>query len=666
MRARVAFGGLHTWAVAMNRHGIPFSRALLPALLAAGLSLGTMAHAQSRDAVRNDVEAARATGAAGLALELASRHRAAFSDLEYARLRHAALAQRLRWAQDEMRESIAPTRTRDLDTALGEGWRLLDSLPASGEFAPLRLQVTYDMVFGLALRGRASSATQLFESLNKPLDAYPPYVLVSAGDAYEYQERLDAAIAAYETALRIAGPGDVDEVAVRERLFYAYLDRGRPEQAGENLARIERASPALVELAPNPETPNTDYERAKRMQAQYLLYTGRTSQGIIAVDALRHDAPFSTGLRNAAADARMSDGHPEAARQAYQIATREQPNDTEALIGLARSSLTLRDLRTAREISTALSQRLPESSAVRNLRRDVDVYESPLLVMEGAASRGPSDGGIVAGREWSLDTKLYTAPIANDWRVFVHQFTGKANIEDQHRSRIRNGVGVDYRRDRIEAAGEVHHSTGMGGRTGVSGNVHVYPADTWRLTAEFDTDSNDLPWRAYWNGVHGWNASLGVRYQPSARRYLDATYKRDDYSDGNVRQSAGLTWFETLYESPRHAVSGWASVNASRNSLTDVSYFSPRHDLTGQLTAMYEWRPWRDGQKAFRQRVYGTVGTYRQAGFSTEPLWEIRLEQVWDLPRHTTITYGIGYGRRSYDGQPENRATAYFSLNVPF
>ncbi|WP_253206911.1 poly-beta-1,6 N-acetyl-D-glucosamine export porin PgaA [Verticiella alkaliphila] len=641
---------------------------MLPTLLAAGLCLGHAAHAQpsSRDAVRNEVDAARAAGAAGLALDIASRQRSAFSELEFARLRHAALAQRLRWAQDEMRESIARTRTRDLDAALGEGWQLLDSLPATGDFAPLRMQVTYDMIFGLALRGRASSATQLFESLGKQMDAYPPYVLVAAGDAYEFQERLDSAIAAYETALRISGPGDVDEVGVREKLFYAYLDRGRPEEAGENLERIERASPALVELAPNPETPNADFERANRMKAQYLLYTGRTSQGIIAVDALRHDAPFSTGLRNAAADARMSDGHPEQAREAFRIATQEQPNDTEALIGLARSSLTLRDIRTAKEISTALSERLPESSAVRNLRRDVDVYESPLLVMEGAASRGPSDGSIVAGKEWSLDTKLYSAPIANDFRVFAHQFTGQANIEDQNRSRIRNGVGVDYRRDRVEASAEIHRSTGMGARTGVSGDIHFYPADTWRLTAGFDTDSNDLPWRAYWNGVHGWTGTVGVRYQPNARRYLDATYKRDDYSDGNVRQSAGLTWFETLYESPRHAVSGWASVTTSRNSLTDVPYFSPSHDATAQLTAMYEWRPWRDGQKAFRQRVYGTVGGYRQAGFSTEPLWEIRLEQVWDLPRHTTITYGIGYGRRSYDGQPENRASAYFSLNVPF
>lgn len=652
----------------MNRSAPPMLSALAQAILLASLSMSATAFAQAQtpDSVRREVDAARDAGAASLALDLASRNRDAFSELEFARLRHAALAQRLRFAQDEMRESIAPSRTRDLDAALNEGWRLLDTLPASGDFAPLRMQVTYDMIFGLALRGRAASATQLFDSVNKPLDGYPPYVLVAAGDAYEFQEKLDSAIAAYETALRIGGPGDVDEVAVRERLFYAYLDRGRPEEAGDMLALVEKASPALVDLAPNPETPNADYERAKRMQAQYLLYTGRTSQGIIAVDALRHDAPFSTGLRNAAADARMSDGRAEQARESFRIAVQEQPNDTEALIGLARSSLTLRDLRTAREISTALSQRLPESSAVRNLRRDVDVYGSPLLVMEGAASRGPSDGSIVAGREWSLDTKLYTAPIANDYRVFVHQFTGQANIEDQDRSRIRNGVGVDYRRDRVEASGEVHRSTGMGGRTGVSGNLYFYPADTWRLNLQADTDSNDLPWRAYWNGVHGWSASAGVRWQPNARRYLDATYKRDDYSDGNVRHSGGLTWFETLYESPRHGVSGWASVNTSRNRLTDVPYFSPSHDVTAQITAMYEWRPWRDGQKAFRQRVYGTVGGYRQAGFGTEPLWEVRLEQVWDLPRQTSVTYGIGYGRHSYDGQAENRATAYFSLNIPF
>ncbi len=650
----------------MSRH-FTLRRTLPVAILCAGLGASAPGYAQTRDAIRDDVESARSTGASGLALEIARRQPDAFSPLELAQLRHAALAQQLRFAQDEMRESTARTRTQRLNTALSDGWRLLDELPDSGEFAPLRRAVTHDMIFGLALGGRAQSAITLFEGMNKPLDGYPPYVLIAAGDAYEFQERLDPAIAAYETALRTAGPGDVDEVAVRERLFYAYLDRGRPEDALVNLERVTKASPPLVENAPVAETPNADYERAARMKAQYLLYTGNTAQGLVAIDTLQHDAPFSTGLRNAAADARMGDGRPRAARDAFELAVQEQPGDTEALLGLARASLTLRDVRTAREISAGLSERLPESGAVRNLRRDVEVYDSPVLIVEAAASRGPSDGSVAAGKEASIDTKVYTAPLADNYRVFFHQFAGKAGIEDQRRSRVRNGAGVEYRRDSVEASAEIHRSIGMGSnRTGVTGEVRLYPADAWRITLLADSDSNELPWRAYWNGVHGWTAATGVRYQPSARRYFDATYRRDDYSDGNLRQSLALTGFQSLYDSPRHGVSGFLTLSGSRNRLTETDYFSPSHDTTAQTTIMYEWRPWRDGQRVFRQRVYGTVGAYKQAGFSTEPLWEVRLEQSWDLARRTNITYGVGYGRRSYDGSPENRASAYFSLNLPF
>ena len=44
---------------------------------------------------------------------------------------------------------------------------------------------------------------------------------------------------------------------------------------------------------------------------------------------------------------------------------------------------------------------------------------------------------------------------------------------------------------------------------------------------------------------------------------------------------------------------------------------------------------------------------------------EARLEHVWQINRKTQVSYGIGFGRHRYDGQPENRKFLYLNLNIP-
>lgn len=640
-------------------------------LLVAGLAF-VGAAAAAAPSVRDQVQEASRSGAANLALDLATEHRALFTPLEYAQLQHAAIAQRLRWSRAETWNLTGPERFATLDAALADGWQLLDSLPLAPEYASLRTAVISDMIYGLGLRGRYADAIKLYEGLRATNTPVHPYVLVSAGNAYAYEERYDEAIVCYEEALAKAGPGDIDRVPTQESLFFAYMDRGRYEDAEQLLQRIEKTSSQYVENAPVAERPNEDYATAQRLRAQYLMYSGETEAGTLAIDALQHDAPFSSGLRNAAASARLGDARPREAKAAFTTALAERPDDIQAMTGLARASMALREYPEAEAIVTTLSERFPESSSVRNLQRDYEVYQSPLLTMDFGGDIGHggdnsnNDNSTIANREWSLNTMLYTSPISHNYRLFFHQFTGYADLGDGHKSRVRNGAGLEYRRGSIEASTELHQSTGPSGRFGASANVAWLPSDGWRLAANFDSDSNDLPWKAYRAGIHGWSSGVSARYQPTERTYYDVAYQLQHYSDSNTRQTIGATWFQNLWTVPRHSVSTWTSVAYSNNSKTDTECFSPDHDLTAQVTAMYEWRPWRDGQYAFRQRVYATGGVYNQAEHGNSALWQLRLEQVWDLPRQTSITYGVGYGRHSYDGDPENRTLFYLTLNIPF
>src|SRR5690606_30369492 len=140
------------------------------------------AEVTSDSAARQRAFEAAKVGAAGLAVDVARSHPHAFSELELLRFEHASIAQRLRWAETEMDQLTGPERSDTLDQALVEGLSLLDRIPRQPEYGTLRRNVTYDMVFGLTMRGRTKEAIALFESLQVPWSEIYPYVLVAAGN----------------------------------------------------------------------------------------------------------------------------------------------------------------------------------------------------------------------------------------------------------------------------------------------------------------------------------------------------------------------------------------------------------------------------------------------------------------------------------------------------
>ena len=105
--------------------------------------------------------------------------------------------------------------------------------------------------------------------------------------------------------------------------------------------------------------------------------------------------------------------------------------------------------------------------------------------------------------------------------------------------------------------------------------------------------------------------------------------------------------------------------DTSTNTMTGLNYFTPSRDYSGTATAIWSWTPWRYADKSFTQRLYLTGGVYNQQSFGNSPMVEARLEHVWQINRKTQVSYGIGFGRHRYDGQPENRKFLYLNLNIP-
>jgi hypothetical protein len=137
------------------------------------------------------------------------------------------------------------------------------------------------------------------------------------------------------------------------------------------------------------------------------------------------------------------------------------------------------------------------------------------------------------------------------------------------------------------------------------------------------------------------------------------------YSDTNLNQQWTATWYEQFLNTPRHQIATWVEFNTNSNTVTNTVYFSPPRDYTAQVTAMYQWTPWRNADKSFAQRVYATFGGYRQSNVGDSALWEVRLEQAWQLGTQATLAYGLGVASQRMDRTRETSKLIYLNLNIP-
>lgn len=614
-----------------------------------------------RDAYRAEVLRESREGAATLALDHLREHPDWFTDSESWHVEHAAVAQRIRWGRQQLKSLSGPERFVIIDQAVAETEALLKKVPETPENAAFRQEIVADEVVALASRGRMKDATQRYEAMSQA-GKVPAYTRVSAGDAYAYLEKPDRAAAAYAQALKDAGPGEIETGDVQEGLFYADLDTGRYEDARALLDKMKADNPEYVRLAPEAGTPNPDYSRVKRLEAQYLVLTGRTHEGIAALDQWRHEAPFAASFVSARADGAMVQAEPYTARTMYKTALSEHPDDLSVMSGYGRASLALDDLKTAKDVADGLDERFPENGSVHALRKDLDVYQSPQLIIQAAGDKG---NAVFADQEFGVDTKAYSGPFADHYRLFVHNFSGRADFQGASQSRVRNGAGVQWFDTGIEVNGEVHQSVGAAGKTGGTLDASWIPSDHWKVSGLVTNDDLEVPYKAYAAGVTGKTATGNVRYTWDETRYASLTYGLSRYTDNNLRQRWDANFYQQVFSSPRHTVGVLFGAGTSSSTMNTVSYFSPSRDYSGQATAIWSWTPWRYADKSFTQRVYLTGGVYNQQSFGTSPMVEARLEHVWQINRKTQVSYGVGLGRHRYDGQPETRKFIYLNLNIP-
>jgi biofilm PGA synthesis protein PgaA len=503
-------------------------------------------------------------------------------------------------------------------------------------------------------------AIALYEAMAARPPAAPAYVKSAAASAYLYVERPEIARDLYREAVA-TDPGNLES---QLGLFYALAESEDHDAAVLQVERVVAMTPQWIDAWSRATVhENPAYARALSARAMAPLFANRTAEAEQRLHALAGRAPFNMEIRTDHASAMRARGWPRAAEQEMRWVLAADPANSGTLGERAGALLEMNDFRNA-ESSLALAQSASaEDGRVVRAGRLWQVHNLRELIVDasfGRSADGPSGTG-----DRTVDTWLYSRPLDYNYRVFGHLHNAQAKFDSETARRNRAGVGVEYRSPRFTASGELSHDAGDGD-TGVAASLAFTPDDHWTFCALAETRSPEAPLRAQLTAIHARRGAGEIVWQASEARSAAVAFDRLDFSDGNRRDTVQGRWTERVVSGPVYKLEVTAMLYASRNSLATAPYFNPSRDFSPTLEFASEWLQWRRYTRAFRHRLVATVGSYRQEGFGSGPVRELRYEQEWTADDRLTVRYGIGRSVHPYDGAQSGRDYGYLSLNWRF
>lgn len=592
--------------------------------------------------------------------------------LTLALLEQQALAQQLRWAVKARDQRLGAARVTDLDKVLAAQSAALARVdaalaqpapPDADTWRTLRMRLQSDRMMALLERGRPADTIALYDSLRADGTALPPYALGTAARALAQERRSADAVPLFEKAVVDLPMPD----SLHFGLVYAYLDTGRFDEAEALLQRIESATPVLMRLAPEAGRPNDQFSEVSGLSALLQLYGDRPKIAQPRFNTLTQEAPLNAGYAYGAALTERLREHPEAAVARFEALSADHPDDLSVRTGHVEALLDADEFRAARIRAESLEADAPDAAEVREMARKRRSLVGPQLEIDAEGSRG---GGTLASREWRVDSRLSSGLIGDAWRVFYAQTLGRGYTSEGTAQWARGGLGASWQQGRWLAEGVLQHANSGRYRNSVAGRVDYRASDAWRLSATYDGDSKELPWKA--RAVPFGAQAIGARefgasaaYVVNESRRFDLQWRRLDFSDGNLRDGLDFGWRERWVSTPRFQIETRLGVDASRSRLQDVRYFSPSRDASAQLSVRGQWLTWKSDDRQFFQVLELGGGSYQQAGFGSGPLWNVRYEHRWALGQKLTLRYGLTYGSHPYDGVREKQRGVFLNLSMP-
>ncbi len=510
-----------------------------------------------------------------------------------------------------------------------------------------------DRLSALASRRRAADAVTLYETLLARDIPVPLWAERDIAGSYLELRRPQEALALYQRVVA-DNPDDFD---ANLGLFYALVETEQLDAATDH---IDRNAARLPERRHLDGCYNGERLSADITADRVRIFADRLDEAQARIDA-RHDTiPYNSEARQSSASLALARGWPRQGDEMLRRTIGSDPINPALYADLSENLLTLQDwpaARAALDYATGLDR---DNGAVRRARRSYELHDSYELHVEAGYGEG-QDVNYFGSRDWSIDSFLYSRPIADNWRVFAHNYSASADFFGENQTWIRSGAGVEWRQNDWRLTGEINGGSGV--KAGTTGTVRWKPDDHWSFYGAAESVTNQIPLRAVADGIYASRVSLGTDWQQNESRKLALGAFSSDFSDGNLRTGVNAAWFERWASGPKWMFETTLGADASRNSLdASVNYFNPKSDHSVWLTAAIENLTWRSYDHSFRQRLALTGGSYWQEFYGTGAIQAIEYTHRWELERDLSLRYGIGRLLRPYDGEREGRNFANLVL----
>ena len=511
-----------------------------------------------------------------------------------------------------------------------------------GEAAP------FDRIQADVLLQQERDAVDRYERLTAAGIEVPAYARYQAAVAYARLRQPARAIPMLRRLVQ-ERPDDIDS---QLELFYALVDADDLAAAREQIDRLnERLAPPLD---------SSDLVRVRIACAMVRAYDEQPAQALPQFDRLLEQAPFSPDARTARATVWFWRGWPRRAHDEADAVLTVAPRNSDARALRIQTDMALDDWGSARAALAAeeADQQLRERD-LRELRQRLRWHDRPEIAIEAGYGTG-SQTNVATYRDWVVDTRAYSAPIEDRYRLFAHLRQTHTDISPSALVRTWGGAGLEASSRSLSGSLEL---AGVGGEPGPAAVLRTVwqPADGARLAAQAATSDPDTPARASGAGVREHTLQFSGGYDWNESTGIGADLGYGQFTDTNRQLSALLRLSQRLAASSRFKLTWNTYVGATHDSLpaSRAPYFDPAHATSEDTELRAEWLGRRDPlmHRTLWHVVTVSAGNYQQSGFGGRPTLGARYEQRWTLSDHSGLNAGIGASVHPYDGHQESRAS---------
>jgi biofilm PGA synthesis protein PgaA len=612
------------------------------------------------------------SGAPELALSLAQAQPDLMTAADMRRIEANATAHRIRSARG-VRPPTEAERFAEMDRILAELDRQIAEWSSDPSASDAVLNARYDRILALRNRYRMQDAIDEYRRLTAEGHNPPDYVLSAVGDAHLHLRQPETAFALYRKALE-EYPQDFD---TRLQMFYALADVGEFEAATALIEQLNEEQPIwLPVVAGSSVLENSNRMATEQGRAAVRLFAGDLDRAEELFGHLAEQAPRNSQGYEGLGSVYLARGWPRRAltefEQGLAVEKLNQQNEggvwlTHGLeIGRAQSLYELGEYAAVRDDVADLTSRFPEQTQVQRLARMWEVHNMRELQIEANAGFNSGNTAQIGNQELTLNTLLFSQPFYDNFRAFAGYRVAQSEFDIGTENFHRAAAGLEYRGGDWEISGEASYNEYGSTRPGFRLAAVWKPADFWSLAGNLDTFSRETPLRALADGVTARSAELGGKYRASDVFEVELAGQVMDFSDDNFRHLSQLSATANLLSRPDYRIDGIADLSVSGNRKSDVAYFSPELDSAQTVSLMFGQTLYRHFENVYQHRLTLTGGNYWQRNFGNNLIGTAAYEHglLWNDVIDASV--GVSYGRRVYDGDPENQLAFITRLSWRF